>query len=141
MHDDRQLTAALRSLARVKASEQFTERVMARIPARSPRSSIASYRPIWAAAAAVVVIALLAALYSPRLADDASRPLSVDLSEIAREHAALEREFAELRNLERRSRPTMPVLADDRVEYVVPFNEVDRLMAMPASYNTAGAQY
>lgn len=122
-HED--LDRALSGLPREHARPEFTRRVLERIgqapasrPARTPRWA-------WAAAAALVVVAIAAIGGTRWQAGERTRAARIELAEFQAEHQRLAAELAALRRAPRPQASMLLVGGDDRGEIVI---DLERLV-------------
>jgi hypothetical protein len=127
--EDQRMTDLLRALPGERASEDFNERLLARLDTPLPARS-GGARWIGLAGATGVALLLLVPLSGKLLPSRRVEPgeARLLLNQIQTEHRQLERELQALRRLQsEQPEPVQPVLylgGDDNVDYVVDLEQV-----------------
>ncbi len=133
-HQQDPLTEQLASLPEVRASNDFTDRVLARLdePGRSERGLA---KPLaWSAAAAIALVVATLVFRSAGIPE--AERLSAEVTEIRRQHLLLTEELHRLRRRTQNTAPVLYLAGSDRVDYVLdlsPFILSETGHALPAS--------
>jgi hypothetical protein len=117
------LDELLQGLPRVQASEGFTGRVLAGLE-RRPRRATRSGAVGWAAAAALLLVALIVGglrVEQQQTAERASRA-----AELRSEHESLRRDLARLKSQAEQERPVVYLGGTDQIDLVLDLTSVER---------------
>ncbi len=118
------LDELLQGLPRVQASEGFTGRVLAGLE-RRPRRATRSGAVGWAAAAALLLVALIVGGLRVEQQQTAGERAS-RAAELRSEHESLQRDLARLKSQAEQERPVVYLGGTDQIDLVLDLTSVER---------------